>query len=107
MILRGIHSRNGSTCLLDCGHTTKSNGKYKARCKKCESEGVSLVYSTSFGTHLFKTTETDHKECMDKLAAKCRWEWIPRLSVLLNYRNIICDECKKEIGLKKVNYEKI
>lgn len=44
---------------------------------------------------------------MEKLAAKCNWEHLPRAAILIRYDDILCQKCKKEVGLEKVEYEKI
>lgn len=103
MILRKIKEKNGRDCLLVCGHTVKSAGKYSAKCKKCEENETQLVKSRD-GYYTFRTTETDCKECMGKISHKCKWEFMPRLAVLINYKDILCDGCKDIIGLKKVEY---
>lgn len=106
-MFRSIRHKNGNNCLLDCGHTTKSRGKYKAKCNRCTSEGLFLVYSSVYGQYLFKTDTTNCKKCMEKLAAKCNWEHLPRAAILIRYDDILCQKCKKEVGLEKVEYEKI
>ena len=46
---------------------------------------------------------------MDNLAHKCRWEHMTRLAIILEYQNtdLICDDCKKIIGLEKINERNI
>lgn len=42
-----------------------------------------------------KSTMTKHKECMEALGTKCRWEEMSRLAVLAEWPDIVCQECHK------------
>ncbi len=96
-----IEKREGNSCLLACGHRQKSRGKTKAFCKECEKSSLHLIDGRQ-GRFLFKTTMTNHKECMEKLACKCRWEQMTRTAILINYPKIVCDKCLKKMEFKKV-----
>lgn len=104
-MLTKIRSKNGNKCLLECGHIVTSRGKYRAKCNTCNELGLRICY-TRGGNYLFKTTTTSHEKCMNRLASKCRWEHMGRLAVLTQYSDIICNKCKEDMCLEKVEYGK-
>ena len=101
MRLRKIIDRKGNLCSLECGHQQKSRGRNHAVCKECEKEGLWL-FKSWLGLYLFKTTKTKHVECMKKVSQKCQWEQMFRTSILIEYPDMVCDKCKEEIGMIKV-----
>ena len=51
--------------------------------------------------YIYETLQTSHAECMSNIAHKCNWEQMPRTSVLIEYENIVCAKCRKEINIRK------
>lgn len=101
---RKIIDRTGNLCTLACGHKKKSRGKYYAICLECESQGLKLI-NTQFGKFTYKTTTTSHTKCMERLASKCNWEHMGRVSVLMDWKTIVCEDCRKEMDFREVQYD--
>jgi len=49
--------------------------------------------------YVYKTTTTNHQRCMNALGAKCRWEAMPKLAVLIEWPNIVCRKCQKKMDI--------
>ena len=102
-MLRKIIKKDGSYCLLACGHNKVSRGKNHAFCKICKEENLYL-FKSYCGVFLFKSTCTKHASCMEKLALKCKWEQKFRCAILAEYSNIVCDKCRKQMKWTKVSF---
>lgn len=56
--------------------------------------------SGSRRVYTYNTSLTKHKKCMDAVAAKCKWEQMTRLGVLMEWQDILCEECAKVIDIR-------
>ncbi len=69
--------------------------------KTTKPERQKIISSRNQTAYSYVTTTTEHQECMDAIKHKCNWEQMPRMSVLLDWPSLVCEDCAKIMDIRE------